>query len=67
MRIEINLWELMWKHKMTAVKLAENTWLTPVQISHIKNGKTKKIELQTIAKLLEAFDCTPNELIKIIK
>ncbi|USN59448.1 MAG: hypothetical protein H6767_03830 [Candidatus Peribacteria bacterium] len=25
------------------------------------------MELQTIAKLLEAFECSPNELIKIIK
>ncbi len=67
MRVEINLWELMGKKKMTAIELAEKTWISPIQISKIKNGKTKKIELQTIAKLLEAFECTPNNLIKIIK
>jgi len=67
MSIEINVWELMGKHKMTARELAKISWLTPVQISHIKNGKTKKIELKTIEKLLEAFNCEPNDLIKVIK
>jgi DNA-binding Xre family transcriptional regulator len=65
MKIEINLWELLGKNKMTARDLSKISWLTPVQISNIKNGKTKKIELQTIAKLLQAFECTPNDLFKI--
>jgi len=67
MKIEIDLWGLMGKHKMTATKLAQVTWLTPVQISHIKNGRTTKIGINTIEKLLEAFDCEPNDLIKIKK
>lgn len=67
MNIEINLWELMGKNKMTAIDLSKITWISPIQISNIKNWKTKKIELKTIAKLLNAFDCTPNDLIKIIK
>lgn len=67
MKIEIDLWGLMGKHKMTATKLAEVTWLTPVQISHIKNGRTSKIELKTLEKLLEAFNCEPNDLIKITR
>ncbi len=67
MKVEINLWELMWQSKMTAIRLSKVTWLTPVQISHIKNGKTTKIGLDTMAKLLEAFECTPNELLKITK
>lgn len=67
MKVEINLWELLGKNKMTALSLSKISWLTPVQISNIKNGKTKKIELQTIAKLITAFDCTPNDLFKLIK
>lgn len=67
MKIEINLWELLGKHKMTARELSKLTWISPIQISNIKNGKTKKIELQTIAKFLKAFSCTPNDLIKIIE
>jgi DNA-binding Xre family transcriptional regulator len=67
MKIEINLWELMGKHKMTALKLSSLTWISPIQISKIKNGKTTKINLQTIAQFLKAFDCEPNDLFKIIK
>ncbi len=67
MKIEIDLWGLMGKNKMTATQLAKITWLTPVQISHIKNGKTTKIGINTIEKLLEAFDCEPNDLIKITR
>ncbi|MFK7779773.1 MAG: helix-turn-helix transcriptional regulator [Candidatus Gracilibacteria bacterium] len=67
MKIEINLWELMGKNKMTAIELSKITGISPIQISNIKNGKTTKIGLDTIAKLLKAFDCTPNDLFKIIK
>lgn len=65
MSIEINLWELMARKKINASKLSEITWISEMQIWKIKNWKTKKIELQTIAKLLEAFECTPNDLFKI--
>lgn len=67
MHIEINLWELMGKNKMTAIELAKLTWLSPIQISNIKNWKTKKIELKTIEKFLIALDCSPNDLFKIIE
>lgn len=67
MKIEINLWELMAKKKFTAIKLATEIWMTPVQISNIKNGKTTSIGLQTIAKLLTVFECEPNDLFKIIE
>ena len=65
MKVEINLWELLGKNKMTALDLSKISWLSPVQISNIKNGKTTKIGLETIEKLLTAFDCTPNDLFKI--
>jgi putative transcriptional regulator len=67
MHIEINLWELMGKNKMTAIELSKITWLSPIQISNIKNWKTKKIELKTIEKLIKAFNCSPNDLFKIIE
>jgi len=67
MKIEINLWELMGKKKITAVKLAREIWMSPIQISNIKNGKTTSIGLETIAKLLTAFECSPNDLFKIIQ
>lgn len=65
MNVQINLKELMKKKWIKAIQLAELTWLTPSQISKIKNGKPKKIELHTIDLLLKALDCSPNDLIII--
>lgn len=67
MKIEIDIWGLLWKHKMTASELAKKTGISEVQISKIKTWKTKKIELTTIEKLLEAFQCEPNDIFKITK
>lgn len=66
MKIEINLWWLLGENKMTARALSEKTWLSPQQISHIKNWKTTKISFDTIAKFLKAFDCKPNDLFTIV-
>ena len=67
MSLHINLWELMKKRNITAIKLAELTWLTPEHISVIKNWKTKKIELVTIEKLLKHLNVEPNDLFKYKK
>lgn len=64
MNLHINLWELMNKKWITAVKLSALTWLTPEHISKIKNWKTKKIELSTIDKLIQQLDVEPNDLFK---
>jgi DNA-binding Xre family transcriptional regulator len=64
MTIYINIWELMKKKWLTAVRLAELSWLTPEHISVMKNWKTKKIELATISKLLKYLEVEPNDLFK---
>jgi len=64
MTIYINIWELMKKEWLTAVKLAKLTWLTPEHISVIKNWKTQRIELKTIDKLLRYLKAEPNDLFK---
>ncbi len=67
MKIEINLRELLAKKKLTAKKLSEITWISEQQLWSIKNGKTKRIDFDTIAKFLKAFDCSLEDLFKIIK
>ena len=64
MTIYINIWELMKQKWLTAVKLAKLSWLTPEHISVIKHWKTKKIELETIEKLLNTLEVEPNDLFK---
>ena len=67
MKVEINLWELMGRNKMNARELSRKSGISYQQLSNIKRGVTKKIELETIEKLLVAFNCEPNDLFKIIK
>ncbi|EKD29787.1 MAG: hypothetical protein ACD_78C00274G0014 [uncultured bacterium (gcode 4)] len=67
MKVEINLWELLGKNKMSARDLSKITGMSNQQISSIKRGMTSRIGLDTIEKLLEAFQCEPNDLFKIIK
>ncbi|MFK7780499.1 MAG: helix-turn-helix domain-containing protein [Candidatus Gracilibacteria bacterium] len=67
MTIYINIGELMKKKGFTAVKLAELSGLTPEHISVIKSGKTKRIEFDTIDKLLNTLEVEPNELFKYKK
>ena len=64
MPLYINLWELIKKRWITAVKLAELTWLTPEHISVLKNWKTKQIKLSTIEKLIKNLEVSPNDLFK---
>jgi DNA-binding Xre family transcriptional regulator len=67
MTIYINLWELMKERHITAIKLAELTWLSPEHISVIKTWKTTRIELDTIEQLLKYLKAEPNDLFKYKK
>lgn len=67
MKIEINLWELLGKNKMTVKKLSEATWISKQQLYNIKHWKTTKITFDIIIKLLKELHCEPNDLFKIIK
>lgn len=67
MKVDINLWELLAKKRITAKKLSEITGISEQQIWSIKNGKTTKISFDTLAKFLDAFDCNINDLFIITK
>lgn len=65
MKVEINLSELLRKNKMNSRDLARKSGISYQQISNIKIWKTRRIGLDTIEKLLEAFQCEPNDLFVI--
>lgn len=62
MALYINLTQLMKEKWINALKLSKLTWLTPEHISVIKRGKTSQIKLDTIEKLIIAFEIEPNQL-----
>jgi DNA-binding Xre family transcriptional regulator len=42
--------------------MARKAHLSKTTISNLESGKQVKIELDTIGKLCQALDCTPNDL-----
>lgn len=64
MTLYINLAQLMKQRQMKAKELAKLTWLTPQNISIIKNRKTTQIRLSTIESFLKHLKAEPNDLFK---
>lgn len=67
MDLTIRLWELLKENNMTARELSKSANISTQQLSYIRNGKTTKISFETLAKFLEIFKCTPNDLFNITK
>lgn len=65
--IRIKLSELLGKHKMTRKKLAELIDVRPNTIGDLYNEKVKKIDVETLDKLCEVFECEVEDIIEHIK
>ena len=64
MAIEINLDVMLAKRKMSVTELADRVGITISNISILKNGKAKAIKISTLAKLCEALDCQPGDILE---
>jgi putative transcriptional regulator len=62
--IIINIDIMLAKRKMSVTELAERVGITIANISILKNGKAKAIKLSTLARLCEALDCQPGDLLE---
>lgn len=62
MRVTLNTRELRKKRHLTQLQMAQKTNLSKTTISNLESGKQAKIELDTIGKLCEALECTPNDI-----
>ena len=68
--IIFNIDVMLAKRKMSVTELAERVGITMANVSILKNGKAKAIKVTTLAKLCEALDCQPGDILeyrKIIK
>jgi len=65
--IIINIDVMLAKRKMSVTELADRVGITITNISILKNGKAKAIKLSTLAKLCEALDCQPGDLLEYRK
>lgn len=66
-RIIFNIDVMLAKRKMSVTQLSEKVGITLANISILKNGKAKALKITTLAKLCEALDCQPGDLLEYRK
>lgn len=64
MEIIINLDVMLAKRKMSVTELTDKVGITMANISLIKNNKVKALKMTTLAKICEALDCQPGEILE---
>jgi putative transcriptional regulator len=62
LKLKINVSEWLGKKKMTQKELAELTGIRPATISAMYHETIKRIEVEQIEKLCDAFGCHPGDL-----
>lgn len=65
--IVINIDVMLAKRKRSVTWLSEQIGITLVNTSNLKTGKAKGIKFETLAKICEALDCTPGDLLEYRK
>ncbi len=51
--------------KMKAKDLAEQIGITEANLSLLRTGKVKGVRFETLARLCDALECTPGDLLDI--
>ena len=63
-KIIFNIDVMLAKRKMSVTELADKVGITLANMSILKNGKAKAIKVSTLAKLCEALECQPGDLLE---
>ena len=66
-QIIFNIDIMLAKRRMSVTELADRVGITISNISILKNGKAKAIKISTLAKLCEALECQPGDLLEYRK
>lgn len=66
-RIIFNIDVMLAKRKMSVTELSEKVGITLANISILKNGKAKALKVSTLAKLCDALDCQPGDILEFRK
>ncbi|MBR2560834.1 MAG: helix-turn-helix transcriptional regulator [Eubacterium sp.] len=62
--IIFNIDVMLAKRKMSVTELAEKVGITLANMSILKTGKAKAVKVTTLAKLCDALDCQPGDLLE---
>ena len=65
MEVIVRLDVMLARRKMKAKDLAERIGITEANLSLLRTGKVKGVRFATLAKLCEALDCTPGDLLEV--
>ena len=65
MEIIVNLDVQMAKRKIKLNELSEMVGISVQNLSVLKTGKARAIRFSTLAKLCEALECTPGDLLDV--
>ncbi|MEZ5961053.1 MAG: helix-turn-helix transcriptional regulator [Hyphomonadaceae bacterium] len=65
MRIVVTLDVMLARRKMKSKDLAERVGITEANLSLLRNGKVKGVRFETLAKICEALDCRPADLLDV--
>ena len=63
--IIVTLDVMLARRKRRAKDLAAEIGMTEANLSLLKSGKVKGVRFDTLAKLCEALDCAPGELLEV--
>lgn len=59
--------EMVTGERQTYRKIAEVTRISPNTLSALATGKAQQVGVSTIERLLDYFDCQPNDLMVIVQ
>ena len=65
--IIFNIDVMLAKRKMSVTELADKVGITIANVSVLKNGKAKALKISTLAKLCEALNCQPGDILEYRK
>ena len=65
MRIVVRLDVMLALRKKRAKQLAAEIGLTEANLSQLRTGKGKGVRFETLAKICEALECTPGDILDI--
>ena len=65
--IVFNIDVMLAKRKMSVTELADRVGITLTNMSILKTGKAKAIKVATLARLCEALDCQPGDILEYRK
>ena len=65
MRVVVTLDVMLARRKMKAKDLAERVGITEANLSLLRTGKVKGVRFDTLARLCEALQCRPGDLLDV--